>query len=109
MISGAPDQHSRSVPKGGVMVIRVAAQDVESAKRPVVGMVSASSAVSASRSGRTAKYSFSPTRNRTEPSLKLWTRSDWLEETRFGSAELWVDERLYRVDRPRSLHQVASV
>src|SRR6266581_2063997 len=67
---------------------------------------STSSAVSASRSGRTAKYSFSPTRNRTEPSLDAVEH--WLAETRIGSADVWVDERPYRIDRPRSLYQVAS-
>jgi ABC-type transporter Mla MlaB component len=32
----------------------------------------------------------------------------WLEKTRIGSADVWVDERPYRIDRPRSLYQVAS-
>jgi hypothetical protein len=97
-----------AVLKGGRVVIRVAARDVESAKRLVVGLVGlfGGECVSLRADGEVQ------VRPRGESNRALAQTLDaveqWLEETRSGSADVLVDERPYRVDRPRLLYRVAS-
>jgi hypothetical protein len=86
---------AEAVPKGVVMVIRVAGQDVKSAKHLVVGVVSlrADGEVQV-RPHEESNRALAQTLDAVE---------HWLEETRIDSADVLVDERPYRVYRARSL------
>jgi hypothetical protein len=90
------------------MVIRVAAQDVESAKRLVVGLVGlfGGECVSLRADGEVQLQPHEESNRALAQTLDVVEH--WLEETRIGSADVWVDERLHTVDRPRWLYQVAS-
>jgi hypothetical protein len=89
-------------------VIRVAAQDVESAKRLVVSLVGlfGGECVSLRADGEIRLQPDEESNRALAQTLDAVEH--WLEETRIGSADVWVDERPYRVDRPRWLYQVAS-
>ena len=90
------------------MVIRVAVRDVESAKCLVVGLVGLFGGECVSlRADGEVQLQLHEESNRALAQT-LDAVEDWLEETRIGFADVWVDERPYRVDRPRSLYQVAS-
>jgi hypothetical protein len=90
------------------VVIRVAAHDVESAKRLVVRLVSlfGGECVSLRADG---EVTVQP-REESKRALAqiLDAVEHWLDETGLGSADVWVDERPYRVDRPRSLSRVEA-
>jgi hypothetical protein len=90
------------------MVIRVAVRDVESAKRLVVGLAGlfGGECVSLRADGEVQLQPHEESNRALAQTLDAL--EDWLEETRIASADFWVDERPYRVDRPRSLYQVAS-
>jgi hypothetical protein len=90
------------------MVIRVAVRDVESAKRLVVRLVDlfGGECVSLRADGEVQLQPHEESNRALAQTLDAL--EDWLEETRIGSADVWVDERPYRIDRPRSLDQVAS-
>ena len=90
------------------MVIRVPVRDVESAKRLVVGLVDlfGGECVSLRADGEVQLQPHEESNRALAQTLDAL--EDWLEETRIGSADVWVDERPYRIDRPRSLDQVAS-
>jgi hypothetical protein len=90
------------------MVIRVAAQDVESAKRLVVGLVGlfGGECVSLRADGEVQLQPYEESNRALAQTLDAVEH--WLEETRIGSADVWVDERPYRVDRPRWPYRVAS-
>ena len=90
------------------MVIRVAIRDVESAKRLVVGLVDlfGGECVSLRADGEVQLQPHEESNRALAQTLDAVEH--WLEETRIGSADVWVDERPYRIDRPRSLYQVAS-
>jgi hypothetical protein len=89
------------------MVIRVAAQDAESAKQLVVGLVGlfGGECVSLRADGEVQ------VRPREESNRALAQTLDavdhWLEATSIGSADVLVDERPYRVFRPSS-YQIPS-
>jgi hypothetical protein len=89
------------------MVIRVAVRDVESAKRLVVEFVGlfGGECVSLWANGEVQLQPHEDSNRALAQTLDAVEH--WLDETRIGSADVWVDERPYRVDRPRSLHQVA--
>ena len=90
------------------MVIRVAAQDVESAKRLVVRLVGlfGGECVSLRADGEVQLQPDEESNRALAQTLDAVEH--WLKETRIGSADVWVDERPYRIDRPRSLYRVAS-
>ncbi len=90
------------------MVIRVAAQDVESAKGLVVRLVGlfGGECVSLRADGEVQLQPHQESNRALAQTLDAVEH--WLEETGTGSADVWVDERPYRVDRPRWLYQVAS-
>jgi hypothetical protein len=82
------------------MVIRVAAQVVESAKHLVVGLVGVfgGECVSLRADGEVQLQPHEESNRALAQTLDAV--EDWLEETRIGSTDVWVDERPYRVDRP---------
>jgi hypothetical protein len=90
------------------MVIRVAAQDVESAKRLVVRLVGlfGGECVSLRADGEVQLQPYEESNRALAQTLDAVEH--WLEETGIGSADVWVDERPCRVDRPRWVYQVAS-
>jgi hypothetical protein len=85
------------------MVIRVAAQGIESAKHLVVDLVGlfGGECVSLQADGEVE------IQTRREPngalSQTLNAVERWLEETGIGAADVWVDGRSYTIDRPPSL------
>jgi len=90
------------------MVIRVAVRDVESAKGLVVGLVDlfGGECVSLRADGEVQLQPDEESNRALAQTLDAVEH--WLDETRIGSADVWVDERPYRIDRPRSLYRVAS-
>jgi hypothetical protein len=94
---------AEAVPKGVVMVIRVAGQDVKSAKHLVVGVVSlfGGECVSLRADGEVQVRPHEESNRALAQTLDAVEH--WLEETRIDSADVLVDERPYRVYRARSL------
>ena len=86
------------------MVIRVATEDVESAKLLVAGLggvfgdkevsLQSDGEVHLELNGKSGQRAMAETFTSVER---------WLEETGIGSTEVWVDEQQYRMERPRSL------
>jgi hypothetical protein len=85
------------------MVIRVATKDVESAKLLVSGLVGlfGGEGVSLQSDGQVHVRLNGQSGQRAMVETFASVES-WLEETGIGSTKLWVDERQYRMDRPRS-------
>jgi hypothetical protein len=90
------------------MVIPVAAQDVESAKRLVVRLVGlfGGECLSLRADGEVQLRPHEESNRALAQTLDAVEH--WLEETRIGSADVWADERPYRVDRPRWLCEPSS-
>jgi anti-anti-sigma factor len=85
------------------MVIRAAAEDVESAKRLVVRLVGLFGGERVSlRADGEVQLQLHEESNRALAQT-LDAVEHWLEETGIASADVWVDERPCRVDRPRWL------
>jgi hypothetical protein len=88
------------------MVIRVATEDVESAKLLVAGLgglfgdeevsLRSDGEVHVELNGKSGQRAMAETFASVER---------WLEETGIGSTDVWVDERQYRMDRPPSLRE----
>jgi hypothetical protein len=90
------------------MVIRVAVTDVEQAEHLVGGLVTllgdecvspeADGEVHVRLQGKSSQRIIVETLNVVER---------WLDETGLGSVDVWLGERPYRLERPRSVSQVA--
>jgi hypothetical protein len=88
------------------MVIRVATEDVESAKLLVAGLgglfddkevsLRSDGEVHVELNGKSGQRAMAETFTSVER---------WLEETGIGSTDVWVDERPYRMERPASLRE----
>jgi anti-sigma B factor antagonist len=94
---------AEAVPKGVVMVIRVAAKDVGLAKHLVVGLVGlfGGECVSLRADGEVQVRPHAESNRALVQTLDAFEH--WLEETRTDSADVLVDERPYMVYRARSL------
>ena len=94
---------AEAVPKGVVMVIRVAAQDVGLAKQLVVGLVGlfGGECVSLRADGEVEVRPHAESNRAVVQTLRAVEH--WLEETRTDSADVLIDERPYLVYRARSL------
>jgi hypothetical protein len=89
------------------MIIRVAAKDVENAKLLVEGLVSLFGGEAVSlQSGGDVHVHLNGNSGQQAMTQTLASVERWLEETGTGFTEVWVDEREYRMELPRSLDQV---
>jgi hypothetical protein len=91
------------------MLIRVAANDVDSAKLLVSGLVGlfGGEAVSLRADGE-VHARLNGASGQRGLSRALASVEGWLEETGIGATDVWVDERQYRMERRRRLDQVAG-
>ena len=87
------------------MVIRVAVRDVETAKRLVQELVSlfGGERVSFQADGEIQVELRGESNQGLANALNAVER--WLEQTRIGTARVWVDSRAYMVERPRRKRQ----
>jgi hypothetical protein len=88
------------------MVIRVAANDVQSAKLLVAGLAGlfGGEAVSLQPEGE-VHLALNGRSGQQAVTQTLGVVERWLEETEIGSTDVWVDERRYWMERPRPLRE----